>query len=490
MSSHDFDFNFPAISVTEIKLEYVTLVTESFGTMENFEDNNTDDDNTDENMIEPMEMDDDDDDDMTENFNELDDSEEGFKEGKRSRYQQRRAAVRSRVARRARNFWRGKRKSRRKRKYYNKYYYLSANLDNQNGSSHLFTNNMHFTLGNLYIVGNDKISGANATLILSYKSINDFNNETSIVILYMFIPLNITTKNFTTNKNVITTLLDSAYKKEPLTSAIDFKPLLDSSLKNGFTSFSYFNYVPNSGIISMDIFVFPNIVDVYFSQNVKWITASVQQKLRISKPISLNTLNDAQDTNKKTVSGTLNKSLSKEEKIYIQCAPAGASQKTEMVQIDARRKKEKHNLSFIIIASLVVVMNILIIGMGYQTIYLLLSAFFVKSVIEDGRHKRRNSPLEMFMYWMADLIPHVFEMQWNGNKRTSTENLIRVFVYGFYAFLAVLILYSIKSRNMNLLYLAIYIVFIYISDIFFFFIQIRNMNAESYEALKDSKFDA
>jgi hypothetical protein len=186
----------------------------------------------------------------------------------------------------------------------------------------------------------------------------------------------------------------------------------------------------------------------------------------------------------------LNKNLSQEEKIYIQCAPAGASQKTEMVQIDARRKKEKYNLSFIIIASIIVVMNILIIGMGYQTIYLLLSAFFIKSVIEDGRHKRRNSPLEMFMYWMADLIPHVFEMQWNGNKRTSSENLIRVFVYGFYAFLVVMILYSIKSRNMNLLYLAIYILFIYISDIFFFFIQIRNMNADSYEALKDSKFDA
>ena len=240
----------------------------------------------------------------------------------------------------------------------------------------------------------------------------------------------------------------------------------------------------------MDIFVFPKIVNVYFSQKFKWITADIQNKLRISKPISLNTLNDAQNTKKKTVSGTLNKSLSKEEKIYIQCAPAGASQKTEMVQIDARRKKEKHNLSFIIIGSLVVVMNILIIGMGYQTIYLLLSAFFVKNVIEDGRHKRRNSPLEMFLYWIADLFPHVLEMQWNGNKRTSSENLIRVFVYGFYAFLVVMILYSIKSRNMNLLHLAIYILFIYISDIFFFFIQIRNMNAESYDALKDSKFDA
>ena len=485
--SHDFDFNFPAISVTEIKLEYVTLVTESFGTMENFEDNTED-----ENMVETMDDDDDGDDDendMTENFDEIDDSEEGFKEGKRS-YRRRMAAIRRRVDRRARNFWKGKRKSKKKNKtkYYNNYYYLSANLDNQNGSSHLFTNNMHFTLGNLYIVGNDKMSGANATLIISYKSINDHNNESSIVILYMFIPLNINQN--TNNKNVITTLLDSAYKKEPLTSAIDFKPLLESSLKDGFTNFSYFNYIPNSGITSMDIFVFPKIVNVYFSQKFKWITSEVQNKLRISKPISLNTLNDAQNTKKKTVSGTLNKSLSKEEKIYIQCAPAGASKKTEMVQIDARRKKEKHNLSFIIIASLVVVMNILIIGMGYQTIYLLLSAFFVKNVIEDGRHKRRNSPLEMFLYWIADLFPHIVEMQWNGNKRTSSENLIRVFVYGFYAFLVVMILYSIKSRNMNLLYLAIYIIFIYISDIFFFFIQIRNMNAESYDALKDSKFDA
>lgn len=475
--SHDFDFNFPAISVTDIKLEYATLVTENFGTMENFEEKMED-----ENDIDVIENEND----MTEHFDELDDSEEGFKEGIRS--WQRRFNKRS--SRRFNKTFGIKKKSKKKNKtkYYNNYYYLSANLDNQNGSSHLFTNNMHFTLGNLYIVGNDKMSGANATLIISYKSINDHNNESSIVILYMFIPLNINQN--TNNKNVITTLLDSAYKKEPLTSAIDFKPLLESSLKEGFTNFSYFNYIPNSGITSMDIFVFPKIVNVYFSQKFKWITSEVQNKLRISKPISLNTLKDAQNTKKKTVSGTLNKSLSKEEKIYIQCAPAGASQKTEMVQIDARRKKEKHNLSFIIIASLVVVMNILIIGMGYQTIYLLLSAFFVKNVIEDGRHKRRNSPLEMFLYWIADLFPHIVEMQWNGNKRTSSENLIRVFVYGFYAFLVVMILYSIKSRNMNLLYLAIYIIFIYISDIFFFFIQIRNMNAESYDALKDSKFDA
>jgi len=462
--SHNFEFNFPPVTVNNIKLEYATLITESFGSMETEMENF--DDKTDE--------------------NDIDESEEGLKEGISS--WQRRFNKRS--SRRFNNTFGIKKKSKKKKtKHYNKYYYLSASLDNQNGSSHLFTNDMHFTLDNLYIVGTDKISGANATLIISYKSINDFNNETSIVILYMFIPLNIRNQN-QNNSNVLTGLLDAAYKNQPLTNSIDFNTLFNSELKEGFDDFSYFSYVPNTGITSMDIFMFPKIVDVYFSKNFKWITADIQQKLSISNPISLNILNTAQNTDKTTVSGTLNKNIAQEEQIYIQCAPAGASEETEMVQIDAKNKKEKHNLSFIIIASLVVVMNILIIGMGYQTIYLLLSAFFIKNVIEDGRHKRRNSPLEMFFYWIFDLFPHVVEMQWNGNKRTSTENLIRVFVYGFYAFLVVMILYSIQSRNMNLLHLAIYILFIYISDIFFFFIQIRNMNAESYDALKDSKFDA
>jgi hypothetical protein len=111
----------------------------------------------------------------------------------------------------------------------------------------------------------------------------------------------------------------------------------------------------------------------------------------------------------------------------------------------------------------------------------------VHNVIENGHHKRRDSPLMMFLCWMGDHIPHFYIVDkffWNGDTRTSAEKMIRVFVFTFYTFLLILILYAYQHKKSNLLHMAFYILFVYISDVFFFFIQIHNMSIEQYTEMK------
>jgi len=489
--SYDFEFDFPAVKVSNIKLRDITLVTESFATIEGmkvFEEEEGMEDFEEEEGMEDF----DEEEGMGTENDATDADEEGFKEGKRSRYQKRMADIRSRVARRARNFWTGKKKKKKTTKYYNKYYYLTANLDNRNGSSQLFYNKLHYTFQNIYIVGKtNSNSGANANLIISYKSINDFDNKTPATILYVFFPLNISNTN-SSNTNVITGLLDAAYKRNSLINSIDFSSLFRNELYGSVYKFNHYDYLPGSAIANIDVFVFTEPVNVYFSQRYNWITQDIQSKTQTSDPITLSTLNNAlNDTKKTDLKGLFNRSLTKEEQIYIQCAPAGASEQTQAVKVDATKssKKDTDNLSLLISATVVIVVNILIIGLGYGSIYGLLSKFFVRNVIENGRSQRRDSPLSMFLMWILDNGPHFEFMNsaWNNQSRTSSEKLIRVFVFAFYTLILVMILYGYNTRGKrNLVHIAFYILFIFIADVFFFFIQIHNMSIQQYQNLKES----
>ena len=328
-------------------------------------------------------------------------------------------------------------------------------------------------------------------MIISYKSINDFDNTTPATILYVFFPLNISNKN-SSNTNVITGLLDAAYKKKSLINSIDFSSLFRNELYGSIYNFNHYDYSPGSAIATIDVFVFTEPMDVYFSQSYNWINKDIQFKTKTSDPITLSTLNTALvDTNKKESKGLFNPNLTKEEQIYIQCAPAGASTQTELVKVDAKKssKKDTDNLSLLISVTVIIMVNILVIGIGYTSIYGLLSRFFVRNVIENGHHKRRDSPLSMFLMWILDNGPHFEFMNslWNGQTRTSSEKLIRVFVFAFSTIILVMILYGYNTKGKrNLVHLAFYILFIYIADIFLFFIQIHNMSIQQYENLKVS----
>jgi len=404
----------------------------------------------------------------------------------------------------------------------NGYHYLTADLDNHSGSPHLYSHvrKLFYTLENLCIVGPlTNKNNENATLILSLKSINDHSSHSKPSMQYICFPLNINTN--ANNENFLTGVLNGAGSKK--ISAIDLSELIPSSGKNEY-SFQYLH--PENDMIDIDIYFYSTLTKVYYDptlenasnpKNLKWITVDVQTDTKKFEPVKLKLFmdNPIPDTDEQkesfttlwdwgtvkepmeTVIGTQNENLSQEEQIYIQCAPAGASEKTEMVHTSAKDGKggkhnETANLSFLVIGTITIITNILLVGLGYKMIYRVLSKFFVSNIIEShsSKHadKRRGNPFEMFLYWLADIIPHFLQIQWGeGNKRTSSESLIRVFVYGFYAFLLLLTLHSLKTKNMGMFHFALFVIAIYLFDVFFFFIQIRNLAPEQYQTLKEEK---
>ena len=381
-------------------------------------------------------------------------------------------------------------------KLFKNYYYLSARLDNQNGSAQFLYKGMYYTFENLYIVGNivDQDTSDTKYLIISYKTINDYNNKTPVATLFVLFPLTITTD--INDTNVISGLIEAGKKKTSLVNSVFLNSLLENSTSTnkGLYKFSHYNRVLNSGITNMNILRYEKTINVYVNSSTtpkitKWLDVGTQKTY--SKPISLTTLRDTLKNKKNDFVGLLNQNLTKEEQIYIQCAPAGASTQTKAVKVDATKssKKDSDNLSLLISATVIIVVNILVIGIGYTSIYGLLSRFFVRNVIENGHHKRRDSPLDMFLMWILDNGPH-FEFvnsAWNNQTRTSAEKLIRVFVFAFYTMILVMILYGYNTKGKrNLVHLAFYILFIYIADVFFFFIQIHNMSIQQYESLKQS----
>ena len=141
--SHDFEFDFPAVKVSSIKLRDITLVTESFATIEGMD--------TDDFEEEGMENDD------FEEGMEVDDSsdaggEEGVKEGISS------------WQRKFNKTFGIRNKSKKKKIIYNKYYHLTAKLDNRNGSSQFFYNKLHY-------FSKEDFSGYISFIKLSYLSL-------------------------------------------------------------------------------------------------------------------------------------------------------------------------------------------------------------------------------------------------------------------------------------------------------------------------------
>jgi hypothetical protein len=229
------------------------------------------------------------------------------------------------------------------------YYYLSASLDNQNGSAQFLYKGMHYTFENLYVVG--KINSDTNNLIISYKSVNDYDNKTPIASLFVLFPLTITSESNDTN--VISGLIDAGYKKTSSVNSISLNSLLqepsDSTSQKGSYPFSHYSRVLNSGITNMDIFVYQSTTKVYSaykSKLAKWL--GVENQKFYPKPISLTPLKDTLKNKKPDLKVFLNQNLTKEEQIYIQCAPAGASTHTEVVKVNAKNdsKTDSDNLSF------------------------------------------------------------------------------------------------------------------------------------------------
>jgi hypothetical protein len=406
----------------------------------------------------------------------------------------------------------------------NQYHYLTADLDNHSGSPNLYSHirKLFYTLENLCIVGplsNKKTENAN--LILSFKSINDYNSKSKPSMQYMCFPLNINTN--ANNEHFLTGVLNGASNKT--ISAVDLSELIPSS---GNNEYKFEHLHPKNDMIDIDIYFYSKVTSVYYDpslenasnpKSLKWITPDVQSDTNKFEPVKLKFFMDNPTSNKnnnddnfttlwdwepvkesmETIKATKNDNLSEEEQIYIQCAPAGASEQTEMVHTSAKKNSKKggshnenSNLSFLIIGTIVIIINILVVGLGYKMVYRVLSRFFIENVIESrsSKHadKRRGNPFEMFLYWLADIIPHFLQIQWGeGNKRTSSESLIRVFVYAFYAFLVLTVLYSLKTKNMSMFHFALFIIAIYVFDVFFFFIQVRNVAPDQYQTMKEEK---
>ena len=410
-----------------------------------------------------------------------------------------------------------------KKKIRNNVHYLTAklitndsnNTNNNNGKSQLLYKKISYTFTKICIVGKtSKNDVANANLIISLNAINNKNNGEPINTAYVIFPLIITKDKNKKNANPdITNLLTITNEKNKKVS-IDFKTLLTSNIikKGQSIPFDIYEYKDKVSVekINVNIFVCSKINEVFYPLKLRWINEKIQKIIGNTYPINLSTLKAALNPKNKIKEGFSNKenfsirepliegstgmydpNLFQEEQIYIQCAPAGASTQTKAVKVDAKKssKKDTDNLSLLISVTVIIMVNILVIGIGYTSIYGLLSRFFVRNVIENGHHKRRDSPLSMFLMWMLDNGPHFEFMNslWNGQTRTSSEKLIRVFVFAFYTIILVMILYGYnKKGKRNLVHLAFYILFIYIADIFFFFIQIHNMSIQQYESLKVS----
>ena len=389
----------------------------------------------------------------------------------------------------------------------------SYNKNNNNGKSQLLYKKIRYTFTKICIVGKtSKNDVANANLIISFNAINNKNDGKPINTAYVIFPLNITRDKNDVNVNPdITNLLTKPNEKNKKAS-IDFRTLLTSNnIKNGQkVPFDIYEYKDKDSlqVIKVNIFVCSKINSVFIPVKLRWINKETQKLASTINPIDLLKLNAALNPKNEIKEGFSNKenfsirepliegstgiydsNLFQEEKIYIQCAPAGASTQTQAVKVDAKKssKKDTDNLSLLISATVIIVVNILIIGLGYTSIYGLLSKFFVRNVIENGHHKRRDSPLSMFLMWMLDNGPHFEFMNsaWNNQSRTSAEKLIRVFVFTFYTMILIMILYGYNTRGKrNLVHIAFYILFIFIADVFFFFIQIHNMSIQQYDNLK------
>jgi hypothetical protein len=435
------------------------------------------------------------------------------------------------------------------------YYYLTSELDSNNGSPNLYSHDtkLFYTLENLFIVG--PISNKNdtdATMILSFKSIDDHNPKTKPSSQYMCFPLNLTNKS--SDEHFLTGVLGSVDK--PLISAIDlkemfFKPTnkeiqLKKKNEQLFESFS-----PSNNMIDIFVHVYPDVTKVFYDPFLlddptkdkrkgkkggglknpskhKWITADVQHDMDRYEPVKLSFFmnnpekddDDDDDGRKKkgkdnfttlwnwqntiepmeTVTAAENEKLSTEEQIYIQCAPAGASEQTEMVYTSARTKKNKDkdssHMSMIIVSLVVIFINLIAVGIAYPSIYGVTSQFFRNNIIEKRSIKeddKRRDAFEMFAYWVADLFPHemstsVHNGLWGeGNKRNNEngEMLVRCGTLFFYLVFFLMFVFGLKKRNTEIMHLSIFVILILVFDLFLFFIQISNMTYSSYELMKD-----
>jgi parvulin-like peptidyl-prolyl isomerase len=395
------------------------------------------------------------------------------------------------------------------------FHYLTANLQNNNGSPNLysFKNKLFYTLENLYIVGPfSSRKGENASLILFFKSINDYKSNKKPSTQYMCFPLNINTNS--SNANFITGILNGAGNKT--VTAIDLKELLPQNTNQ----YSFQHLTPKNDLLKIDIYFYSNVIPVYYdpslvnksqSNSYNWITYDIQNDLNSFEPVNLsmfmNKLNiDSEEGEEEsfttlwnweairepmqTVIATQNMNLSQDEQIYIQCSPAGASDETEMVHIKSKghRNHESNNMVFMIITMIVIFVNIFVVGFGYKVIFKFLSGFFVKNVIESRYSKhsdKRRSAFEMFLFWVLDLIPHFLDIQWGEeNVRTTSERLIRIYMYLIYGILFFMYLFAMHYNNVTLMHFSLFLILLFVFDIFLFFLQIRNLSQVNYEALK------
>ena len=401
------------------------------------------------------------------------------------------------------------------------YYYLSADLDSSKGKPHLHssTTNSHYTLENLFVVGPlTHIKNENATLILSFKPTGN-NSKNKHSLQYICFPLNINGNK--KNENFLTGVLNSGAGNKKTVTSIDLNEILGSSDDEEEHRFSRLR--PEVDMVDIDIYFYSDITEVYFDaslsedtsypKKLSWITPEVQEGNHRykSEPVKLSMFVEKTDTETETfttlwdwggkvkepmetIVGKHNSKLTEEDQIYIQCAPAGASEQTEMVQVSAKggSSNETRQLNYLTVGVIVVFINIMFIGLGYKAIYNVVSMFFVQNIIENihEKHldKRRGSPLNMFMFWAADIFPHFTTALWGkGNERTPPEKVIRVFSYAFYLFVIIIALHALRRKNMGLFHFAMLVTILFLVDVFFFFVQISNTSPEQYQLMREDK---
>jgi hypothetical protein len=283
-------------------------------------------------------------------------------------------------------------------------------------------------------------------------------------------------------------------------------------------------------MLDIDVYFYPIVTNAYYDSSAKnntvpssfkWITADIQTDNNNYEPLRMSifmnqsiraegftTLWDWKTTREpmNTITAVENTKLSQEEQIYIQCSPAGASEQTQMVNANGtggrggkkgkfgkrgargRGYNESANMTMLIITMIVIFVNIFVVGFGYKMIFKFLSKFFVRNVIENRYSKhgdKRRSAFEMFVFWVIDLVPHFFDMQWGEeNVRTISERLIRIYIFLFYGILFFTFLFATKYHNVTLMHLSLFLIILLVLDIFLFFLQIRNLSQVNYEALK------
>lgn len=423
------------------------------------------------------------------------DFEEGFQEGAKSRRRRRRNRNRKRNKNNNKNVKDG-----------TKYYYVTAKFFNHNHPANLYisSNNIYYTTEELYIVGSldspeDK---SKATLIFYLKSASDYGDRKPSHV-YMCFRLQSSNVNSKTNVDEVVNII----KKD--INALDFNTTLSQFGNLTFSKMTKVNQTTETYV-----YIFNQVFDVHNLETVldklgnnkgkaKWLTVKKQKDgqrnrtMGSSKPFDLEIL--VPDANKplndKTVKAVIDRNMTNEEKIYIKCAPAGASKETvPMKLVSSSKKNDSSQLQIYttLFASVMIVM--IIVWSNQKIIYNLLTNDFKKIIGIDGSQDPPY-PLIMFAFFLIDMIPWISgillnslgnsnlmrDYQKNGHffVQEDKKDTIKLAVRMLFMFLYVGIIYELSNsvKKANWLVILVFLVLLF-SQMLFFTVMWRTTRVE------------